>query len=179
MVYTSNPRQSLISASCRLTVAPGLWKNLFCLFVSVLSLDTVPGQFFSITRVCQNSVWLVFDPDPLVVRLFLSISPCSPRASSGSVQSNFPQEFSVFCCSNQLFGHFFASVWWLLKFVIGLFKQFSSFAWFFSFDFVFEPKSVGIMIHMLYLMATHSSQIINYSVEKSSRTFMQRKVYFM
>ena len=66
------------------------------------------------------------------------------------------------------------------------------------------------MIHMLYLMATHSSQMINYSaekvhalicrekfipcrekfthfyaekslfhVEKSSRTFMQRKVYFM
>ena len=58
------------------------------------------------------------------------------------------------------------------------------------------PKGeiVGIMIHMLYLMATHSSQMINYSaakfthfheekslfhVEKSSRTFMQRKVYFM
>jgi len=53
---------------------------------------------------------------------------------------------------------------------------------------------VGIMIHMLYLMATHSSQMINYSaknftefyaekglfhVEKSSRNFMQRKVYFM
>jgi len=47
---------------------------------------------------------------------------------------------------------------------------------------------------MLYLMATHSSQMINYSaakfthfhedksffhVEKSSRTFIQRKVYFM
>lgn len=59
-----------------------------------------------------------------------------------------------------------------------------------------SPKGeiVGIMIHMLYLMATHSSQMINYSaekfthfhedksffhVEKSSRTFMQRKVYFM
>ena len=44
-----------------------------------------------------------------------------------------------------------------------------------------SPKGeiVGIMIHMLYLMATHSSQIINYSVEKSSRTYMQRKVYFM
>ena len=44
-----------------------------------------------------------------------------------------------------------------------------------------SPKGeiVGIMIHMLYLMATHSSQIINYSVEKSSRTFMHRKVYFM
>ncbi len=37
----------------------------------------------------------------------------------------------------------------------------------------------GFMIHMLYLMATHSSQIINYSVEKISRTYMQRKVYFM
>jgi len=59
-----------------------------------------------------------------------------------------------------------------------------------------SPKGeiVGIMIHMLYLMATHSSEMINYSVakfmhfhedksffhvKKSSRTFMQRKVYFM
>ena len=66
-----------------------------------------------------------------------------------------------------------------------------------------SPKGeiVGIMIHMLYLMATHSSQMINYSaakfthfhedksffhedksflhVEKNSRTYMQRKVYFM
>ena len=57
-----------------------------------------------------------------------------------------------------------------------------------------SPKGeiVGIMIHMLYLMATHSSQMINYSaakftefyaekglfhVEKSSRNFMSRKVY--
>ena len=42
-----------------------------------------------------------------------------------------------------------------------------------------SPKGeiVGIMIHMFYLMATHSSQIINYTVEKSSRTFMQRKVH--
>ena len=57
-----------------------------------------------------------------------------------------------------------------------------------------SPKGeiVGIMIHMLYLMATHSSQMINYSaekftefyaekslfhVEKSSRNFMQIKVY--
>ena len=32
-----------------------------------------------------------------------------------------------------------------------------------------SPKGeiVGIMIHMLYLMATHSSQMINYSAEKS------------
>ena len=59
-----------------------------------------------------------------------------------------------------------------------------------------SPKGeiVGILVHMLYLMATHSSQMINYSatkfthfhedkslfhVEKSSRTFMRRKVYFM
>ena len=59
-----------------------------------------------------------------------------------------------------------------------------------------SPKGniVCIMIHMLYLMETHSSQMINYSgekfmhfyrekslfhVEKSSRTFMKRKVYFM
>jgi len=59
-----------------------------------------------------------------------------------------------------------------------------------------SPKGeiVGIMIHMLYLMATHSSQMINYSatkfthfhedksffhVEKSSRTFMKIKVSFM
>ena len=44
-----------------------------------------------------------------------------------------------------------------------------------------SPKGeiVGIMIHMLYLMATHSSQMINYSAEKSSRIFMKRKVPFM
>ena len=59
-----------------------------------------------------------------------------------------------------------------------------------------SPKGeiVGIMIHMLYLMATHSSHMINYSaakltefyaekglfhVEKRSWNFMQRKVYFM
>src|ERR1700686_5158904 len=52
-----------------------------------------------------------------------------------------------------------------------------------------SPKGeiVGIMIHMLYLMATHSSQMINYSAakfthfhaEKRSHTFMQRKVPFM
>lgn len=34
---------------------------------------------------------------------------------------------SVFFRSSQLFGYSFASVWWLLKLVIGLFKQFSSF----------------------------------------------------
>ena len=64
-----------------------------------------------------------------------------------------------------------------------------------------SPKGeiVGIMIHMLYLMATHSSQMINYSaakfahfhksffhedksflhVEESLGIYMQRKVYFM
>jgi len=59
-----------------------------------------------------------------------------------------------------------------------------------------SPKEeiVGITIHILYLMATHSSQMINYSVakfthfhedksffhvEKSSCTFMKIKVSFM
>jgi len=57
-----------------------------------------------------------------------------------------------------------------------------------------EKEIFGIMIHMLYLMGTHSSHMINYSaakfthfledksffhVEESSRTVMQRKVYFM
>ncbi len=66
-------------------------------------------------------------------------------------------------------------------------------------DLVLLPSSpkgeiVGIMMHVLYLMATHSSQMINYSAaklfsgsaganlkfthfhaEKSSRTSMQRK----
>ena len=45
-----------------------------------------------------------------------------------------------------------------------------------------SPKGeiVGIMIHMLYLMATHSSQMINYSAAKlfsGSQTFTQRKVH--
>lgn len=43
-----------------------------------------------------------------------------------------------------------------------------------------KGEIVGIMIHMLYLMATHSSQMINYSAAKlfsGSRTFMQRKVH--
>ena len=63
-----------------------------------------------------------------------------------------------------------------------------------NFSCLMLEDDVGIMIHMLYLMATHSSQMINYSaakfthfhedksffhVETSSHTFTQRKVYFM
>ena len=42
-----------------------------------------------------------------------------------------------------------------------------------------SPKGeiVGIMIHMLYLMATHSSQMINYSAAKFTKFYAEKSLF--
>ena len=42
-----------------------------------------------------------------------------------------------------------------------------------------SPKGeiVGIMIHMLYLMATHSSQMINYSAERFTHFYAEKSLF--